>query len=65
MANGGFDSTFVIAVYGAVLSSVVFLFDLFKYVIDRPKLVVKTSFSLFYENGDLKKRKRKVSDFLR
>lgn len=38
MANGGFDSSFVIAVYGAILSSVVFLFDLFKYFNDKPKL---------------------------
>lgn len=61
MDSGGHDSTFVIAVYGAVLSSVVFLFELLKYYDDKPKLVVKTSASLFYENGDLTKNKKKIS----
>jgi hypothetical protein len=60
MANGSFDSTFVIAVYGAVLSSTIFLFDLFKYITDRPKLEVKTTLSLFYENGAPKKEIKKI-----
>jgi hypothetical protein len=61
MANGGIDSTLVIAIYGAVVATAVFLFDMFKYFNEKPNVAVKTTFSLFYESGDLKKEKKKIA----
>jgi len=61
MANGGIDSTLVIAIYGAVVATAVFVFDMFKYFNEKPNVAVKTTFSLFYESGDLKKEKKKIA----
>ena len=54
------DSTLIIALYGAVLSTAVFVFDMFKYFRDKPRVVVKVKFSLSYENADLNKEKKKI-----
>jgi hypothetical protein len=61
MANNGIDSTLVIAIYGAVVSTAVFVFDMFKYFNEKPNVIVKTNLSLFYEGGDLKKEKKKIA----
>ena len=52
----GHDSTLIIAIYGAVVSTLLLLFDVFKYFNDKPKITVKATPSLSFENSYEKKK---------
>lgn len=59
-SNKGELITIIIAIYGAVLSTIVALFNIIKHFNDKPKIVVKTKPSFFYESSDPGKEIKKI-----
>jgi hypothetical protein len=52
--------TLIIATYGAILATTVFLFDIIKYFKDKAKLFVKTAPFILIESNEPYKEKRKI-----